>query len=242
MEPKGLPDDLPQKHFFFCSTSANMHKNYEKGTTRKVKLPNGEYANVWDKRFEKPVVSEEEAKKYKGFHRGENNQIFVYDFASQGGELVDVPNAELYATFEEFIEASHYDDEYDEEMQDYGYWQIDFDCCDYHSHSYLTLKELEEYDHTDYNTTRCEVSKKLYDKFIELGGAVPEGMNVITDINPSDVIECIRYAFEPEVIVTFCDKKFEETPLGIGIKELQEIADKYGVGNEDIRIVFAFDN
>ena len=125
------------------------------------------------------------------------------------------------------------------------FWEVDFECEDYHSHSHLTLKELIEKDKTSYCSHKCKISKHFYEKFIELGGVIPEGMKVKTEIEHGDFIDALRYAYDPTVIVAWnpSEEEAQEYPIFKGIRALEEIAEKYGIENpENIRIVFAFDN
>lgn len=117
---------------------------------------------------------------------------------------------------------------------------------DGHSHSYLTLKELDTFDYTDYKKTRVKISKTFYDKFIEFGGVLPKEMSV-EKTEPGDFRECFQEVFEPTVLIKWLDSKNEETymdsPIIKGIEKLKEIAKKNDIDNyEDIRIVFFFDN
>lgn len=238
-EPKGLPDDLSSKCFKFESEREHIEKQYNEGTETKIKLPDGTIIDSHDDRCEKTVDSEEEANKYNWWSRS-NGVYTVIDPSILNGEYIEIPYKELY-TIEEWYK--RYEDEYDERAKDYGYWRIDFDSEDYHSHSWLTLKELLNYDLTDYLTQKVKVPKVFYDKFKELNGVLPEGMTVLEEYEPSDMVEAIRMAFNPDVIISFVDdKNKEETPLVKGINELKEIAKKYNVKDDDIRIVFAFDN
>ena len=117
---------------------------------------------------------------------------------------------------------------------------------DGHSHSYLTLKELDTFDLTDYKKTKVKVLKAFYDAFIGFGGILPKEMSV-EETRPGDIRECFQEAFEPTVLIKWLDSKNEETymdsPILTGIKKLKEIAKKNNIDNyEDIRIVFFFDN
>ena len=117
---------------------------------------------------------------------------------------------------------------------------------DGHSHSYLTLRELDTFDLTDYKKTRVKVVKAFYDAFIEFGGILPKEMSV-EEIKPRDIRECFQEAFEPTVLIKWLDSKNEKAymdlPILKGIEKLKEIAKKNNIDNyEDIRIVFFFDN
>lgn len=239
-EPKGLPDDISSKQLCFESERANIEKRYENDTERKIKLPDGSYINHYDPRVKKTVSSREEAETYGGWSCCAGVYT-VTDISLVNGEYVDIPIKELY-TKDEFFKK--YEDEYDERAKDYGYYRVDFDCEDYHSHSWLTLKELTEYDISEYTSTKIKVPKVFYEKFKELGGVLPEGMTVEEDYTPDDIVEALQMAFSPEVIFTIKnrEKDIENTLLAKGINELKEIAKKYNVDESNIRIVFAFDN
>lgn len=117
---------------------------------------------------------------------------------------------------------------------------------DGHSHSHLTLKELDTFDLTDYKKTKVKVSKAFYNAFIELGGTLPKEMSV-EETKPGDIAECFQEAIEPTVLIKWLDTKNEETyidsPIIKGIEKLKEIAKKNDINNyENIRIVFFFDN
>lgn len=237
--PKGLPNDLSSKCFRFVSERENIEKGYNERTERKIKLPDGSLIDKYDDRVRRTVENREEAEKYGGWSCC-NGVYTITDVSLVNGEYVDIPCKELY-TKEEWYKK--YEDEWEERENDYGYYQIDFDSLDYHSHSWLTLKELLDYDLTDYLTSKVKVPKVFYDKFKELGGKLPEGMTVLEEYSPSDMVEAIRMAFNPDVIISFLnDNKKDETPLVKGMNELKEIAKKYDVSPEEIRIVFAFDN
>lgn len=117
---------------------------------------------------------------------------------------------------------------------------------DGHSHSYLTLKEIETFDLNEYKKTKVKVVKAFYDAFIGFGGSLPKEMSV-EETRPGDIRECFQEAIEPTVLIKWLDSKNEETylesPIIKGIEKLKEIAKKNDIDNyEDIRIVFFFDN
>lgn len=239
-EPKGLPDDIGLKRYDFNSYYDYYKNMYEKDTKEKIKLPDGKIVNTNDKRFEK-IVSEEEAKseKYNGFSFY-NNEYHVYDYDLLNGAVVKIPIKKLM-TEEEFWAEKQ--DEYDENAKDYGYWSIDFDSEDYHSHSYLSLKELDDFDKTDYCLEKIKISKKFYDKFIELGGVMPKQMEVVDEYPNDNFVEALREFYNPCVIIQYNADNCSEYPLFKGIDELKEIAKQYGIDDyNNIRIVFAFDN
>lgn len=241
-EPKGLPLDLGGMKFGWESRKNKYKNNYENRTTRIIRLPNGETKSSIDDCF-KVYVSKEEYDKFNGSKGCISGGYYIYDFESQGGRWEDVPYKEIYVTFQDYLDY-FYKDEYDKDLDDYGSWAVDFSCSDYHSFSYLSLKELEDYDETDEKFIKVKVIKEFFNKFFELGGKLPQGME-IEDFNPEDIISAIRNAIQSEVIVKWKADNVGsmETPLIEGIKELKDIGKKYEVEkSENIRIVFAFDN
>lgn len=137
-----------------------------------------------------------------------------------------------------------YIDEWNEEAQDYGYWGVDFDCPDFHTPSYITLKEFEDADYSDYTLIKYKIPKKFYQTFIDCGGILPSKFKV-EESAVGDLQDVFSEAFSPTVTVGWQndDDTDKQYPVFAGIKELKEIAQKYEITNsEDIRIVFAFDN
>lgn len=243
-QPKGLPEDLSPRKYRFRSEKESIIKRYNENSDDVVELPDGSYIKYNDKSMERQVFSKEEFESFPfkySCSTGGYTYYYVYDESLVNGIRKKVPLKELMS-FEEFL--CTYEDEWDDDAQDYGYWRVDFDCCDYHSHSYLSLRELLEFDRSDYDTTKVKVSRFFYDKFIEMGGVMPEAMKVNVEPIPGDICDALRYAYCPEVIVSIpsSQKEIDEAPLTIGINQLKEIAAKYNVEADDIRIVFAFDN
>lgn len=136
-----------------------------------------------------------------------------------------------------------------EDASDYTKEQFEYDSGDYtdfHSHSYLTLKELKESDKSDYYAHKYRVSYNLIDEFEKHGGKWPEGFKV--ELNTSDNFEnliALKLGYV-EAIVSVENKPTEEElescSLQKGINELEELSKKYNVTDENIRIVFCFDN
>ena len=244
-QPKGLPEDLGAKKFGWKSELEDYKKSYETNTTRMCKLPSGELIWCMDNSL-KRYCDKDEYDKFKGTKGSSCGEYYVYDASVVNGVFVDVPDKERY-TFEEYLEEFHKDD-FDEELQDYGCWRVDFGDCvaygDLHTPSYLTLKELEDKNYEDIFKEKAKILKAFLDKFFELGGKLPDGMEIDKDWQPSDIRDCFRQAIEPVCVVKWTkniDKK--EIPFFNGIDQLKEIAEKYNIENyNDIRIVFAFDN
>ncbi len=115
---------------------------------------------------------------------------------------------------------------------------------DMHSKSYLTLKELDDADKSDYLSVKCRVIGDFIKAFKEFGGVLPEQMT-IEENKPTTFLDIIESAFCPDVIVKWQSSKIDaqEYPLIKGIEALKELAKKYNIKDyEDIRIVFGFDN
>ena len=257
---KGLPEDISAMKFNFESYTENGKKRYEdseNGTQMFIKN-DGTMKSVYD--LEKTVISkeiyeqlealskvtsEEYSRRYSGLgwsQRDGEKTYFVYDAHEHDGRFEYVPYNKIYKTLEDFM-AYMYEDEYDEERKEYGRYRVDFSCEDYHTPSYLSLKELLEGDYSDYFSNKYKMDKTFYDDFIALGGKLPEGMRM-EEYQPSDFGDVIRFAFCPNVMIVWekKDEDKENSALYKGISELKEIAEKYSVEPEDIRIVFAFDN
>ena len=116
---------------------------------------------------------------------------------------------------------------------------------DGHSPSFLTLKELDEFDKSDYCATKCKIVAAFYDKFKELGGVLPEGMSVEEPEGGGSIMEILAQSMCPDVIIKWPmpEAAQKETLIFKGIEALKEIAKKSNIDNfENIRIVFCFDN
>ena len=189
---------------------------------------------------------EEFRKRYASLGRtisGLTTVYHVFDANLVNGYLEEVPFVKLYPTFKDYM-ATMFDDEWDDEAGDYGYWQVDFDCPDYHSHSYLTLRELLDADYSGYTAKKYKMSKLFYNEFLKAGGILPNKF-YIEESTDGDIVDCIAEAINPTVTVCWQPTEWERTnlPLMCGIDELKEIAGKHNISNpENIRIVFAFDN
>lgn len=116
---------------------------------------------------------------------------------------------------------------------------------DLHSKSFLNLKELEEANKSDYCSQKCRIVRAFWDKFKELGGVLPVGMEIEENFKVSSIIDALSLAYCPEVIIKWQSSKEEQKnfPLFRGIENLKAIALKNNIDNyENIRIVFGFDN
>ena len=168
---------------------------------------------------------------------------YVYDASVVGGEWKSVPYNKIFDSFDDFAK-KHYEDEWDEDAQDYGYWKVDFDSEDYHTPNYITLKEFEDADYSDYTMMKCKISKEFYRAFISNGGVLPSVFKV-EESAISDIRDAFSEAISPTVTIGWQNNDIdkEKYPIFAAIDELKEIAEKYDITNhEDVRIIFAFDN
>lgn len=256
--PKGLPDDISAKKFNFESYKKNAKERYTdpKDTTIAFIASDGSIHN----RYEVPetLISREKynelnkmneenySKQYNSLCLTKSDKGETYsvrDAYLHGGHFAEVMWKDLYPNFDEFMQYM-YEDKFDETMGEYGRWIVDFEDEDFHSFSYLTLKELVEGNYDDYFSKKYKMSKDFYDDFVAMGGVFPDAMQV-TEYEPTDFLDIIKEAFTQTVMVTWPERDIdkENDVLFQGINELKNIANKYHVNNlSDIRMVFAFDN
>ena len=121
----------------------------------------------------------------------------------------------------------------------YGQWidcngdieyEVDFNNIDWHSHSYLTLQEIDEKIKANAPAEKpVHVPGRFLDAFFMHDGELPYGMEILSkNETGGDII---------------WDSGLEDYPiLCRGRDDLMEIAHKYAVAPDHIRIVFAFDN
>lgn len=273
-EAKGLPTDLSAMKFEFKSYMPRAEERYKNDSERVFVSKDGEYKDILEsnsvvyiskERYDELLLQcdgrdnmgKEDREAFDSryaspFSRyspngGKENYVYgVYDAESVGGKFQEIPLNKVFPTFEEFMK-EYYKDDWDEDAGDYGHWRVDFTAVedgDYHTPSYLNLRELKEFDYETYQSRNFKVDKELAEAFTRLGGKLPEGIRYRSDTEPADIVEAMREAFYPTVIlsVKLDAKTVYEMPLMAGIRELEDIAAKYEVDDEDIRIVFAFDN
>lgn len=241
--PKGLPKDLGEKKIGWKSSFEKIKSRFENGGIECCKLPNGKYISGMDDSL-KMYCTREEYEKFNGCKGCEQGQYYVYDCSVVNGVFVNVPYKERYS-FEEFLD-KHYRDEYNEELKDYGEYAIDFNDCgehgDLHTPSYLTLRELLDFDYSDILKDKVKVSKNFMTAFFKFGGELPKEMK-LSEWEPSDIRSCFQEAISPTYIISWDKYKKEDILFFEDVKEIEEIAKKYGITDfNNIRIVFAFDN
>lgn len=257
-EPKGLPDDLSSSKAYFKSVTDHARRIYETGSLDRLVLtgPDGSvtYADAYVPELEIPITEDEyvemqknnpDPHRYYGFSkswtRDKGYQHFVHDASLKNAIFDAVPNKKLFATFEDYLNA-FYKDDWCEEQQDYGSYDIklvpdELDAC-----SYLTLEELLSADLTKYNSVSYKLDKEFYEKFLASGGILPPCFTV-SESGIGSIVDAMHEAIEPTVTVSWpkSEEKAAQLDLNQGIKELKEIAEKHNVKNNEIRIVFGFD-
>ena len=257
-EPRGLPADISGMKFNFESYRPNHLRRYEEDSDMYLLTSDGKYHILHGNEARKTTIeaSEELYKKvkenpderYRGAYWSQTGNVrtyYIQDAEVVGGKWVTLPNKEVYSTFEEFEKDVWGDDEWDETAQDYGHWDVDFACEDYHTPSWLSLKDFLEADYTDFTAHKYKMDRRFYEKFKENGGVFPECFTVEEKSCIGDIADAFREALMPTVLVAWQMNDEEKSQLALfkGIEEIKEIAKKYEVDSpENIRIVFAFDN
>ena len=253
---KGLPSDISGKKFCFESDRPLIERIYNENSTTCL-VVGDEIVNELYSCDEKTHIEITEAEyvqikkepdesRYQLLSWSETGGVrtyHVYDANAVGGEWKKIPFKQLFATFDDFAK-KHYEDEWDEDAQDYGYWRVDFESDDYHSHNYITLKEFEDADYSDYTLKKCKIPKEFYQAFISNDGVLPSIFKV-EESAIGDLRDVFQEALSPTVTIAWPDTDISDKkyPIFAAVKELKEIAEKYNVVNhEDVRIVFAFDN
>lgn len=144
-------------------------------------------------------------------------------------DLVDVRYNKLYSSFEDFLKDVPERYGMDQCGDEYGYFGVDFTSSDYHSHSWLTLEEIQErLKKAAPSEDPIIVPTRFFDVFFDLGGEIPYEMDLVYN--------------NDTVLVTWGSPIEGYGMLMQGCQEMEEIAKKYGVSPEDLRIVFAFDS
>jgi hypothetical protein len=257
---KGIPNDISALRFDFCDARKEYEGiwNNENHKREVVKLPGISVKECClsplDKSMRRECTREEyeaaKAWKSKNYSQELDKMVYtVQDPSVIGGELVKVTMKELYDTFEEFWDAEkeHCGSAIDPHANEYGYWKIDFsdENEDFHSHNHITLHEMKTFDYSDYKKEKVRIPNVFYAEFKKRGGELPDGMEFEGEPDINSIVDAFRAAFNPETLVSWdaSKEKPDEYPMFKGIKELEAIASMYGIiDDNDIRIVFAFDN
>lgn len=264
-EAKGLPNDISGKKFNFIRYRDEYKSVYETTETTCLVINNEIIGKLWncqDERYKatKVKLTAEEYHKLKEFQEqdpaaynsrfadltkiiSDSVEYYIRDASVVGGKWEKVLYKCIYPTIDEYLE-NNFSNEYDNTVKDYGYWKIDFDSPDFHTPSYITLKEFEEADYSTMYNQKAKIPKEFFDTFTNFSGSLPKQM-IVEDSSIKDIRDALSEAIQPTVTISWKDNKinFNNTALYIGIQELKDIANKYNIeDHNNIRIVFAFDN
>lgn len=243
-EGKGLPNDLSGRQFRFVSHTAELESIYNGKSVVMCCIGEDKYINAYTEMLRIEISRElfEELVKdnsdtineryYLATKSNRENKYYVQDAQKVNGKFVNIPYNKLYKTLKEFNDA-YYRYPWVEKEQDYGYYEVDFDSNDFHSASYLTLKELKTKMVFFTPENSFVVPKQFIDYLKEEFGELPETMDV-KDKNPYEVI----VSFDVDTYSVCAQNAYND-----GVQMIQAIKEKYNVENDDdIRIVFAFDS
>jgi len=258
---RGLPPDISGLRFRFEPESEKRRRIYEENEEEEhYKLPDGTYIRwlPWDLNrtvtpLEFAAWEGEKGIKYsylKDVKWKEQVKIpnwYIRDPADIGAVKVVLRPKDIYPTFEEYWEKHKDKDDWDEHAQDYGRYKVDFsENGEYHGHNWITLREMLDFDYSDYIMEKCYARGAIWDAFKRLGGVLPEGMTVNDNPEPGTIVQCIRVAGLREVLFQWEPENkvraWSETPIFEAIEELKKIQQRYKVQSENVRMVFAFDN
>lgn len=119
--------DCPKEFLEFVDKTEEYKKEWQEESVEKVKLPNGNYISTCDNRLKHYITKEEYEALDKSVHKGsegwgKDERFFFYDVSQVNGTLVSVPYREIYKTLDDYVENEWGDDEWDDEMRAYGYW------------------------------------------------------------------------------------------------------------------------
>jgi hypothetical protein len=223
---KEVPEYLDCRNYYAFGVLADVRNSYGVDVFRPNGLPDDLSTKKRDFHSEMESIKNFYERNIETFYEKDGVEYNILN-KPEDAKKIEIPSKEKH-TLKEFCNL-YYKDEYDEEMDDYGYWEVNFD-YDYHNYSHRTLRELLDYKKNVKKYSDIYVSEAFLDKFYELGGVLPDEMS-----------------FEKEDGKVYIEVE-DEYELGgretlfRGIDELEEIAKKYNVLPEDIRIVFAFDS
>lgn len=247
-EGKGLPSDIAGKRYRFRSQRAELEHGYKKRGTHCCYVSSEEMYNVYDEKLTTIIDDEllehlmdgmttDETLRYYYPRRRIRDGItecVVQDASVVGGQFMQVPFTTLYKDIKEYNDA-YYKYEWVNEYEDFGYFEVDFTSKDYHSHSYLTLKELLS-KVKDLSPERVfEVPSGFIEELMDDIGYLPERFTAIKeDINAG----IITIALNDDCEIFNIQKMYNDA-----VAKVQAIKKKYGIqDDENIRVIFAFDS
>jgi hypothetical protein len=144
-------------------------------------------------------------------------------------ESYDVRNYELYNFLENIGEGGIPEELKGKKFRynkEYDFWEYDTTCEDLFGFTYISLENLIN---ETKKLNKVTVSEEFLELFFELGGILPEGMSLDEDGKGVKVDVLDEY------------ERYTRERIDEGIKELKEIANKYNVSYNEIRLCYAFD-
>ena len=121
--------DCPEDYLEFEDVTKESQEEYNKGTIKKVRLPDGRYVHESDEMFQRHITEEEYKRadngdsdnKSRGYKDGVTYYYIIDISLVPGAEVGTFPFKEVYPTFEEFVE-EYCGYTFNEEEEAYGYW------------------------------------------------------------------------------------------------------------------------
>ena len=243
-EGKGLPSDISGYQYGFISRRKELETAYNL-RTQFCLAEDGSRISLYDGRMRVEIseeqyyhlceeMSEEESQRYfLPTHSRVQNKYFVQDAQQLNAKFVYKNNSEIFSTIDEFNNA-HYKIPWVEAEQDYGHYDVDFpEEGRLHNHSHLTLADLKTKVIENVADTQFIVPKDFILLLQNEMGELPE-----TFFIEETETDNVKVSYVEDPTSTNIQNDYNE-----GVKELEEIKNKYNVvSDEDIRIVFAFDS
>ena len=116
-------ENVPQEYLEFVSESEQYKDEYENGTKTRIKLKDGTLCEPWTIDLYEEVTRDVFNTIPAQDRTMRDSRYYARkDIAAIGAEKVEIPNKELYPTYENYLEES-IGLRYDEKVQDYGYWR-----------------------------------------------------------------------------------------------------------------------
>lgn len=257
---KGLPKDIAGMKANFNSETEGYRRIYEQKSTVVLVVRGKIIGNPYDKKVRKATLLELKEETWTGlrdnsddprvfpryqcfsyFCNGSTKTYQVQDATLANGTWENRPYSEIYPTFEAYLDAVHADD-WNEDAKDYGYYRTDFTDEDYHTPSWLTLREMLDADYSAYTARKYKLDRSVYDEIVK-HGKMPEKFTV-EESAIGDLRDVFMEALSPTVTLSWQPDEIDRSKYALfcGVDQLQDIANKYEVEPDDIRIIFAFDN
>lgn len=244
-EGNGIPTDISGKQFRFVSQYDELFGAYNNKSTFVCWIDEKQsFISPYDESLKTEIDAEfyeelksgmtekQKSRYYMPVQTPYPQKYFVQDANKVNGEFVNLPFTFLYKTLKEFNDA-YYKFEWHENEKDYGYYEVDFESNDFHSHSHLTLAELKTKVVNATPDKEFIVEKDFITCLENEIGEFPETM-VVEDLKDNKVK--VSFGIDP-------DDFYPQESYNKGVKELEDIKEKYNVkSDEDLRIVFAFDS